>query len=233
MTLVEHLVELRGRVVQSLVAVALGGAVGFLLSNRILALLVEPYCEVKKGADCALVVLDPLEGFTTKIKIAAFTGILLASPVILWHLWRFVTPGLNPNEKRYAVPFVTASVLLFVAGGALAVATFPKALQFLVDIGGPNLVPLFSPSRYLRLFLLVVVSFGVAFEFPVLLVFLQVAGVLSSQQLRRWRRGAIVAVFVLAAVITPSQDPVTLLALAVPMVLFYEGAILVGRSLKR
>lgn len=233
MTLVEHLTELRGRLLQSLIAVALGAVVGFVLSNRILSVLVGPYCEAKRGSGCTLVMLDPLEGFTTKIKIATFTGFLLASPVVLWHVWRFVTPGLNANEKRYAIPFITASILLFLGGAALAVVTFPRALQFLIEIGGPNLVPLFSPARYLRLFLLVVVSFAIAFEFPVFLVFLQLAGVLSSARLRAWRRGAIVGVFVLAAVITPSQDPVTLLALAIPMVLFYEGAILVGRSLKR
>lgn len=233
MTLAEHLAELRSRLVKAVAAVSLFGVVGFVFSDPILSFLIQPYCRVKKGGDCTLILIDPLEGFTTRIKIAAFTGVLLASPVVLWQIWRFVTPGLHRGEKRYAVPFISASIVLFVAGAAVALFTFPKALEFLVNVGGPNLVPLFSPARYLRLFVLVLVSFGVAFEFPVLLVFLQLARVLSSARLRRWRRGAILGIFVAAAVITPSQDPITLLFMAVPMYLFYEAAIVIGKLLKR
>jgi sec-independent protein translocase protein TatC len=233
MSLGEHLSELRSRLVKSVAAVAAFSVLGFIFSNRILDLLVAPYCEVKQGKDCALVLIDPLEGFATRIKIAAFVGVLLASPVVLWQVWRFVTPGLNPKEKRYAIPFIASSIALFLMGATVAAITFPRALEFLVEVGGPNFVPLFSPSRYLRLFLLVVVAFGVSFEFPVLLVFLQLARVVSTQRLRKWRRGAIVGIFVFAAVITPSQDPITLFALALPMYLFYEGAIGIGRLLNR
>jgi sec-independent protein translocase protein TatC len=233
MTLAEHLAELRSRLVKAVAAVSLFGVVGFVFSDRILSFLIQPYCRVKKGGDCTLIMIDPLEGFATRIKIAAFTGVLLASPIVLWQIWRFVTPGLHPGEKRYAVPFISASIVLFVAGAAVALVTFPKALEFLVNVGGPNLVPLFSPARYLRLFVLVLVSFGVAFEFPVLLVFLQLARVLTSARLRRWRRGAILGIFVAAAIITPSQDPITLLFMAVPMYLFYEAAIVIGKLLKR
>jgi sec-independent protein translocase protein TatC len=233
MTLIEHLGELRSRLVKAAFALAIGSAIGFILSNRALAFLVDPYCEAQQGEGCKLVVIDPLEGFGTRIKLAVFIGVVLAAPVILWQVWRFVTPGLHKNEKRYAIPFIASSILLFVAGAAVAVLTFPKALDFLIAIGGPDLVPLFSPSKYLRLYLLVVVAFGISFEFPILLVFLQLAKILKSSQLRKWRRGAIVAIFVFAAVITPSQDPITLLAMAGPMYLFYEVSILLGKLLKR
>ncbi|HUP85490.1 MAG TPA: twin-arginine translocase subunit TatC [Acidimicrobiales bacterium] len=233
MTLVEHLGELRSRIVKSVLALVLGATIGFALSNRALSFLVDPYCQAQKGAGCRLVVIDPLEGFGTRIKLALFIGFVLAAPVILWQVWRFVTPGLHKNEKRYAIPFIASSILLFVAGGAVAVVTFPKALDFLIGIGGPDLVPLFSPSKYLRLYMLVVVAFGVSFEFPILLTFLQLARILKSAQLRKWRRGAIIAIFVFAAVITPSQDPITLLAMAVPMYAFYEISILLGKLLKR
>jgi sec-independent protein translocase protein TatC len=233
MTLIEHIGELRSRLIKSVLAVALFSIVGFVLFDQILDFIVSPYCDVRNGKDCALVIIDPLEGFTTRIKVALFVGVFLASPVVLWQVWRFVTPGLHKNEKRYAIPFVASSVLLFVAGAIVAVLTFPRALEFLVNVGGPDLVPLFSPSKYLRLYMLVVFAFGISFEFPVLLVFLQLARVLDSKRLKKWRRGAIVGVFVLAAVITPSQDPITLLALAVPMVIFYEAAIIIGRLLKR
>lgn len=233
MTLVEHLGELRTRLVRSAMALAVSTAIGFLVANRLLAVLVQPYCKAKKGDECALVVIDPLEGFSTRIKLALFVGAILASPVILWQIWRFVTPGLHKNEKRYAIPFIASSIMLFLIGAALAVVTFPQALNFLIGIGGPDLVPLFSPSKYLRLYMLVVVAFGLAFEFPILLIFLQLARILTSAQLRRWRRGAVVAIFVFAAVITPSQDPITLLAMAAPMYLFYEASILTGKLLKR
>ena len=233
MTLVEHLGELRSRIVKSVLALALGSVIGFLLSNRALNFLVDPYCEAQQGKACQLVVIDPLEGFGTRIKLAVFIGFVIAAPVILWQIWRFVTPGLHKNEKRYAIPFIVSSILLFLAGAAVAVSTFPKALDFLIEVGGPNLVPLFSPSKYLRLYMLVVLAFGVSFEFPILLTFLQLARILRSEQLRKWRRGAIIGIVVFAAVITPSQDPVTLLALAGPMYAFYEISILLGKVLRR
>jgi sec-independent protein translocase protein TatC len=234
MTLIEHLGELRSRLVKSAFALAIGATIGFLVANRALAFLVDPYCRAQtEGSDCRLVVIDPLEGFGTRIKLALFIGVVLAAPVILWQVWRFVTPGLHKNEKRYAIPFIACSILLFIAGAVVAVMTFPKALDFLIAIGGPDLVPLFSPSKYLRLYMLVVVSFGIAFEFPILLTFLQLARILKSSQLRKWRRGAIIAIFVFAAVITPSQDPITLFAMAGPMYLFYEVSILLGKLLKR
>jgi sec-independent protein translocase protein TatC len=233
MTLVEHLGELRSRIVKSVLGLLVGATIGFALSNRALSFLVDPYCEAQKGDSCRLVVIDPLEGFSTRIKLALFIGFVLAAPVILWQVWRFVTPGLHKNEKRYAIPFIASSIVLFVAGAVVAVTTFPKALDFLIGIGGPNLVPLFSPSKYLRLYLLVVVAFGISFEFPILLTFLQLARILKSSQLRKWRRGAIIAIVVFAAVITPSQDPITMLAMAGPMYAFYEISILLGKLLKR
>lgn len=234
MTLVEHLTELRNRLIKSLVAVALGGVVAFVFYDRILDFLVDPYCEIlPPGRGCTLYIQDPLEGITTRLKVATYGGFVLAAPVVLWHLWRFITPGLHPNEKRYAVPFIVSSIVLFGFGVALAIVTFPRALDFLVAVGGTNLEPLFSPAKYLRLVLLMMVAFGLAFEFPVVLVFLQVAGVLTPARLRAWRRQAVVVIFIVAAVITPSQDPYTLLSMALPMCLFYEGSIVVGRLLRK
>jgi sec-independent protein translocase protein TatC len=234
MTLVEHLAELRYRLVVSLLAVAAGAVAAFLAYSSILEVLLDPYCEIlPPGRECNLVIRDPLEGFATRLRVAGWAGVVLASPIVLWQLWRFVTPGLHPKEKRYAVPFVLTSIVLFLAGGALALATFPRALDFLVTVGGPDIDTLFSPAPYLRLVILMIAAFGLAFELPVVLVFLQLAGVVTSRTLASWRRYAIVVVFLVAAVVTPSQDPWTLLALALPMALFYEGAILVGRVLKR
>jgi sec-independent protein translocase protein TatC len=231
MPLVDHLAELRTRLIWSALALAVGGVVAFALYNHILDFLIQPYTEITGRTD--LVILDPLEGFAARLKVSAWCGAFLASPVVLWQLWRFITPGLHKHEKRYAVPFILASILLFALGAALALYTFPQALSFLVAVGGPNVEPLFSPGKYLGLITLMMVAFGIAFEFPILLVFLQLAGVVTSATLRGWRRPALVIVVAVAAVITPSQDPYSLLAMSVPMYLFYELSILVGRLLKR
>ena len=237
MSLVEHLTELRRRLFVSILAVAAGAVVAFAFYDHILNFTIGPYCELpqppRPPGPCSLIITDPLEGFAARLKVATYGGLFLASPVVLYQIWRFITPGLNPNEKRYAIPFVTSSIVLFCVGVLIAKLTFPRALEFLVGVGGPDITAFFSPAKYLRLITLMVLAFGVAFEFPVVLVFLQLARVLTSRRLASWRRAAVVVIFVVAAVITPSQDPYSLLAMAVPMYLFYEASILVGRLLKR
>jgi len=239
MSLGDHLAELRRRLIISVVAVTLGGLLAFLFYNRVLDFLVHPYCQAQKHrhitspAGCNLVINDPLEGFTTRLKVSGYLGLFLASPVVLWQLWRFITPGLHRREKKYAIPFVFSSVLLFAAGGAVAILTFPKALDFLIGVSGKNIATFFTPSKYIGLYVLVVAAFGLAFEFPIVLVFLELAGVVPSRKLRNWRRPAVVVIFVIAAVITPSQDPYSLFAMAIPMCIFYEASILIGRILKK
>jgi sec-independent protein translocase protein TatC len=155
-------------------------------------------------------------------------------PVILWQLWRFITPGLYPHEKRYAIPFLASALSLFVLGAGLAFYTLPRALQFLISIGGEgNFVTAFAPDKYFTLVTYMMLAFGIGFEFPILLIFLQLVGVLSVQSLKQARRYAIVGICILVAVITPSGDPISMLMLSVPMVVFYEVSILVGRMLER
>jgi sec-independent protein translocase protein TatC len=233
MTLVEHLGELRRRLMYALMALAVGMVAGLFLYHPVLEWLVDPYCEVKRSIDpeavCRLVVTDPLESFSIRLKVSGYLGLLFASPVVLWQVWRFITPGLYEREKRYAVPFVASSIVLFLLGAGLAIATFPKTLDFFAAFGGSELELLYTPGKYLGLLVMMMLIFGLGFEFPVILVFLQLAGVLHWRRLAAWRRYAIVGIFVVDAVITPSGDPVTLLAMAIPMCLFYEAAILIGR----
>jgi sec-independent protein translocase protein TatC len=144
-------------------------------------------------------------------------------------MWRFITPGLKKSEKQYAVPFLAASTLLFFLGVALAYLTFPHALRFLGAVGGPTLHQLYGPSQYLGLVLALMTVFGVMFEFPVVLVGLQLARVLSPERLGRSRRWAIVGIVVVAAVITPSGDPFSMLELAAPLYFFYELSIIIGK----
>lgn len=231
MPLVDHLSELRRRLIISVVALVVGAIIGFIVYDRILSILIRPYTEVTGKTE--FVFFDPLEAFATRLKVAAWSGAFLASPVVLWQIWRFITPGLHKKEKRYAIPFIVASILLFALGAFVALYTFETALRFLVGVGGEQLTPLFSASKFLSLVILMIIAFGVAFEFPVLLVCLELAGVVTSATLRKWRRPALVIIVAVAAVITPSQDPYSLFAMVVPMYLFYEGSILIGRLLKK
>jgi sec-independent protein translocase protein TatC len=239
MTLFEHLAELRKRVIICILAVAVGTLLAWFFYDGLVRFMTRPYHsfvlhhpskDITKGN---LVTNGPLEGFTTRLKVSAYGGIALASPVLFWQLWRFITPGLYKNEKRYVVPFVAAAVVLFSAGVATAILVFPKALTWLIDVSGSGIVPLFSPSRYFTLYISMCVIFGLVFMYPLVVVFLQLAGVVPSATWRRWRRPAIVVIFLVAAIITPSSDPFSFLAMAVPMLLFYEGSIAVGRALHK
>ena len=131
MTLGEHLAELRRRVVISAFAFAIGATVAFIVYPSILHFLQAPYCRVAPGR-CKLYVTAPLDGLSLRIKLSSYGGLFFSSPVILWEVWRFITPGLHRNEKRYAIPFVASSLLLFMFGAYLAFVAFPHALQFLV-----------------------------------------------------------------------------------------------------
>lgn len=231
MTVVEHLAELRHRIIVSLVVVILGAVVCFIFFGTIIRFLLDPYTEIT-GRE-ALIFTDPLEAFSTRLRVAGYGGIVLASPVLLWQLWRFVTPGLYAKEKRYAVPFLLSSLALFLIGGTVAYLSLPRALDFLLTIGGEELTPLLSAGRYLSLVSLMVVAFGVAFEFPVVLTFLLLARVINTTQLRRVRRWVVIGIVTFSAIITPSGDPYSQLLMAGPMYLFYEGVIVLGRVLKR
>jgi sec-independent protein translocase protein TatC len=233
MTVVEHLTELRRRLIISIIAVTLAGIVCFIFSKTIINFFITYYRDATSDQKRALIFLGPLDAFLTRIKIATYGGIVLALPVWLWELWRFITPGLNPKEKRYAVPFIFSSIVLFAMGAFVALVTLPKALEFLLTIGGSELQPQLTADKYLSLVSLMIVAFGVAFEFPVVLVFLLLARVLTTRQLRRWRRPAILLIVIFAAVITPSQDPYSMFFMAVPMYIFYELSIIIGRLLKR
>ena len=232
MTLTEHLTELRRRVLISVAAFLVGATVAFVVYNSILALLKHPYCEVAPS-HCGFYVTGPLDGLALRVKIAAYGGLFLASPVWLFELWRFITPGLNPKEKRYAVPFVVATIGLFTLGATVAFLIFPHALQWLDSIGGPSLTQILDPNKYLSLIILLMVAFGVTFEFPVLLVALELSGVVTPQQLASQRRWAIVGIVVLAGVITPSSDPFSMLAMAIPLYIFYELSIIIGKIVRR
>lgn len=233
MTVVEHLAELRTRILISIAAVTAGAIVCFVFASPIIGWFLDYYTDATDGQAQAFIFTGPVDAFATRLKVATYGGIVLATPVWLWQLWRFITPGLHPREKRYAVPFLVASLVLFALGGLVALLTLRPALDFLLGAGGEHLEPLLTADKFLSLVSLMIVAFGIAFEFPVVLTFLLLARIITTDHLRRWRRWAIVLVFAFAAVITPSQDPYSLFLMAVPLVVFYEGCIVIGRILKR
>ena len=228
-----HLAELRNRIFIALAAVVVGGIVAYIFAPDIIDFLLSYYQHAIHDPHKKLVFLGPAEGFLNRLKVATYGGIVLALPVWLYQLWRFVTPGLNPREKRYAIPFVVSAIVLFLLGALAALLTLEPALSFLVNAGGSSQEAFLTADKYLSLVSLMIVAFGASFEFPVVLVFLLIAHVLKVEQLQHARRWAVVGIFLFAAVITPSQDPYSLFFMAVPMCLFYEGSILIGRILRR
>ena len=234
MTLLEHLAELRRRLVISVIAFVGGAIFCYLFYDPILTFLQHPYevaCHSQHHPVCTLTTLAPLQGFTTRLNVCAYGGLVIGLPIILWQLWKFVTPGLKANERRYALPFVLSTVVLFALGGATAYFIYPKGLTWLLAQSGPNVTPAVSIQSYIDLICLLIVIFGLAFEFPAVLVGLELADVLKSSSLQRVRRFAFLGIVIFSAVVTPSSDPFSMLALVVPLALFYEGAIIVGRLL--
>ena len=236
MTLTEHLAELRSRIIRSLLAVVIGIIVMLAFYDQVLDFLRRPYnalCDRKPKLVCDLQFIGPLEGFTTRLSICTYGGIVLALPIIMWQIWRFIVPALHTKEKKYAIPFILSSVVLFLMGAVVAYWTLTPALDFLISWSGSGVKANFQVSKYVSLGGLMIAVFGITFEFPVLLVFLQLVGVLTPQTLMKQWRYSTVIIFVIAAVITPSGDPYSMMALALPMMVFYVVSIVIGVVIQR
>lgn len=238
MTMVGHLAELRMRIVRCLLAISIGAAAILIFYDQVLQFLTKPYrnlCDARPDLECngALFVLGPIEGLAQRMRIAGYGGLIIALPIIFWQLWRFIVPALNKREKRYTVPFIFTSVLLFALGGALAYWTLDKALEFLISWSGKDVTQAYQISKYISLVALMVLAFGVGFLVPVLVVFLQLVGVVTPQTLIRQWRYSFLGVFAVAAVITPSGDPISMMALAIPMTILLLIAILIGYIVER
>lgn len=229
MTVVEHLGELRRRLVVSAVAFLVLSTIAFFFYEWILLAVRRPLCTLNPDLlgpqGCDLVFVKVTGGFMFRLKVTALTGLLVSAPIWLYQVWAFITPGLNAKEKKYAIPFVLSSVSLFVAGSAIAYLLMPTGLRLLVTIGGDGLVALLGAEEYLNFIGMMMLGFGLMFELPLLLFFLGLAGVVSVEQLRKQRKVALVGIVALSAVVTPSQDPYTLLALGFPLYLMYEATI--------
>jgi sec-independent protein translocase protein TatC len=232
MTLAEHLKEIRYRFFVCAIVIALVGVAAWIFYPQILHFLQEPYCRAAPR-HCTFLVTNPLDGLTLRFKISVYGGLFFSSPVILYQAWRFITPGMKAKERKYAIPFVSAAFVFFGAGVVVAYFIFGQAIQWLQSIGGKALVSHYNPNQYLSLFLLTMLIFGITFLFPVILVALELAGIVSPSQLLHSWRYAMIFITVASAVFTPSGDPISMLVLAAPLVAFYFMAIGVGKLLKK
>ncbi len=233
MSLTEHLRELRNRLAKALVALTIATVVCFIFEPHIFNILKEPYCSLPEsaragGGKCQLFFFGILDAFMIRLKISLISGAVFSAPVWLYQLWSFITPGLHRHERRWSLTFVGFSLVLFGLGAYFAYLTLSKGLQLLLGFSGDGLVSLLDVNKYLSYVFAMLLIFGLSFELPLLVAMLNLAGVVSTAKLRSWRRAEIFLVFVFAAVVTPSQDPFTMIALGLPMCLLYEVALVIG-----
>ncbi len=227
MSLVEHLTELRRRLFISALALAAGMVVGFVFFPHIFHVLERPYCSVPTvkaheiDGQCSLNAFNILDPFKIKIQISFFAGLVLASPVWLWQLWGFITPGLYRHERRWSLLFVGSSLLLFVAGGFLGYHILSTSLRALLGITGNSVNNLISVDSYLKYVQGMLLVFSVAFEFPLVLIMLSAIGVVSGRQLLHWWRAVVFGITVFTGIAVPSPDPFSMLALAIPLVALF------------
>lgn len=228
MGFLDHLEELRKRLVYSAFAVAVGAVVCWGFRERIYGIMQKPIMDAlqKNGMPEKLVYLNPTEPFNLYLKIAALAGLFLTSPFVLYQVWMFISPGLYRHEKRYVLPFMVSTITLFTAGGYFGYKfAYPRALDFLIDFG-KQFQPMITIGEYTQLFLSIVVGMGLIFEMPILVFFLSFMGILSPRFMLRHFRYAILIIFIIAGIVTPTPDVFNMCVFASPMLALY--AISVG-----
>lgn len=226
LSLWEHLEELRTRLIRIIIAVIVTGIIGYIFSDQIIYLLSKPVGK--------LYFFSPPEAFLIRLKILLFSGLFFSAPYMLYELWKFVEPGLLPHEKRYSVPLIVSGTVLFYIGIAFGLfVALPLGVKVLLEFGGKYMQGLFNAKSYFNFALLLLFSFGILFEFPVVIVFLSEIGVIDPYKLSKQRKYVIVGIFVVAAIITPSVDMVTQSILAIPLILLFEISIFFSKLARR
>lgn len=227
MTFMDHLAELRQRVMKVGLTVVAGSIAAFFFHEWILELLARPFERAVEGGELAI--FRPTEAFSLVMRLSLFGGLVLSSPVILYQLWRFVSPALSKREKKWVIPLMGVFTLLFAGGVVLGYWALTRGLEFLLNFGGDSLEPIIGADNYLAFAMRFILAFGIAFEFPVFLFAAAATGIVGSSRLRQGRRWAVLFILLAAALITPSGDPLTLMLLSVPLYAMFEITILAIR----
>lgn len=233
MPLSEHLRELRSRLFKSVLALLAGMVVGWVYYAQIFAWLSRPFEAVveqarDEGRDVTLALTGVADPFVLQLQVAAVTGLIISAPIWLYQLWRFVTPGLHKNERRWALGFAAVATPLFLGGVFLAYTVLPLGLEILFGFTPDNVENIVSVDRYLSFFLRTVLVFGIGFLAPLLIVLLNFAGILTGARLMSWWRWIIFIVFIFAAIATPTGDPINLLLLAGPILILVALAVVIA-----
>ena len=234
MPFLDHLEELRWRIIYSLVGIVIGLAIGLYCSFafNLIDVLQAPLLPYLKGG--RLVILHPMDAFTIRIQLAFVIGLTVAAPVVGFQLWSFLAPALHKPEKQVVLPVLFAAAFLFLGGVALAwFYVLPMSLKWLYGLVGDSLQPMYAASEYFSFATHLALAFGLAFEVPLLLVALVAMGILSANLLNRSRKFAVLIIFVLAAVISPGDAVIATIALAVPLYLLYEISVIVAFAIER
>ena len=229
MSLIEHLEELRRRLIIIVAAILLAAIAGFVISRPVLDLLRAPLPDEYE----TLVILGPADALGAQLKIAGFLGISFAMPIILFEVWRFVTPGLTRRERRFIWPVMVAALVLFALGVLIGYVVIPYALNFLLGFAGNGIEPNLTVEAYIGFVTTMMLAFGLVLEFPIVLIGLARVGILSHRRLASQRRWAILAIVLFAIILTPGGDPISPLILSSVMFLLFEGSLLVIRLIRR
>lgn len=229
MSLMEHLEELRRRLIIIVISILVAAVAGFVLAGSILDLLVTRLPEEYR----TLIFLNPADPLSAYMKIAGFFGIAVAMPVIIFHVWRFVTPGLTSRERRFVWPVIVAALLLFALGVVIGFVVIPYALNFLLGFAREGLEPALTIDGYIGFVTTMMLAFGLVLEFPIVLIGLSRVGILNYRRVASQRRWAILAIVIFAIVLTPGGDPISPLILSSVMFLLFEGSLLVIRFVRR
>jgi sec-independent protein translocase protein TatC len=244
MTIMEHLHELRNRLFVALCAIAFGGTLGFIWWGvspfglpSLGDLLTGPYCALPptlrltpNPGRCQLLQTAPFEVFTLRMQVGVAAGAVLTAPIWIYQIWAFITPGLYTKERKFALTFVGTASVLFAGGAVLAYYVVPTGLSFLANLGGGQFITALTGQSYVSFLLTMLAVFGLTFELPLLVVMLNRVGVLPYEKLRRWQRGILFGLFVVAAVATPGNDPISMVALAGALVVLFEASVLIARA---
>ncbi|MBQ0894094.1 twin-arginine translocase subunit TatC [Micromonospora sp. U56] len=230
MTLMEHIRELRNRLFRASLAILVGFGFGIWLATPVRELLSKPYCDLPQAKDpetglCKFVQLGVADVFLLNLKIGLWVGLIIAAPVWLYQLWAFIAPGLHRNERRYAYVFTALAAPLFAAGAVLAFFVTTKGLEFLLDVSGDDISTTLEVTRYISFVTNLILLFGVAFEFPLIVLMLNFVGLASARKLLSWWRVAVFVFFAFSAVVTPTPDPFGMTALAICLCALYFAAV--------